>query len=476
MYNYDYFYREEETLGKTYGEKMGLTARQISWLDRFFPPENAFLDSEPMLEAVVLLYLAVLPELERQLKTTGSTLAKTVKMLDEEAHSLAYQNGYWYNNGSRSTKAGADIYQAIFRLCEGVARVHYNCRGKTGKLFTKSLAGLELDFDQQLGDRTRALLPKLAAHLPPLSDATEQLLNKQNPNRWKPEFARLDTLLPAKVPAFLKGFAKLAHRNAENPNLELLHFEAAKVLVRADREAALCAYLHYLHNGARWLWQQPKVWPATLEKVLFSEPVHQQRFDKIVDQLEKTGDRPAALAAVATVYVRERKKIALDLGAVRTAHVQHADTVQLLNEYLRDETERPAASPTAATKPGELGKPTKSAKPAKASEPAKPAKPAKTPAAAPALAKVPAPPGSAGFDSSLTLSAVQQELLLLFARRKFVLPQAEVEAFARQHGTFRNQLIDGLNDACAALLDDVLVEEAEADYTIYEAYFQKIKN
>ena len=49
-----------------------------------------------------------------------------------------------------------------------------------------------------------------------------------------------------------------------------------------------------------------------------------------------------------------------------------------------------------------------------------------------------------------------------------------MENFAHQHGTLRNQLIDGLNEACYGLLDDVLIEESEGGHTIYEAYYQQL--
>lgn len=48
-----------------------------------------------------------------------------------------------------------------------------------------------------------------------------------------------------------------------------------------------------------------------------------------------------------------------------------------------------------------------------------------------------------------------------------------MEAFTKSHGTLRNQLIDGLNDACIELLDDVLVEETTDGYAIYKPHYQK---
>ncbi|RZK27588.1 MAG: hypothetical protein EOO57_22515, partial [Hymenobacter sp.] len=149
---------------------------------------------------------------------------------------------------------------------------------------------------------------------------------------------------------------------------------------------------------------------------------------------------------------RQRKKIQLDMGAVQAVRQQHSGTVELLNEYLQDEPEplpTPAAATTAPAEATEL-------------EILRPAASAVTTAA------------GATFAPGLALSAAQQALLLLFGARALALPQAEVEAFARQHGTLRNQLIDSVNEACYALLDDVLIEESGDDYTIYEAYYQQL--
>ena len=106
-----------------------------------------------------------------------------------------------------------------------------------------------------------------------------------------------------------------------------------------------------------------------------------------------------------------------------------------------------------------------------------PIKPIKAAAAPKASAKTPnAPAKMAGpaFAPALAFTAPQQELLRLFAANGLALSQARAEAFAKRQGALRNQLIDGLNDACYELLDDVLIEESDDGYTIFEPYYQKI--
>jgi hypothetical protein len=87
---------------------------------------------------------------------------------------------------------------------------------------------------------------------------------------------------------------------------------------------------------------------------------------------------------------------------------------------------------------------------------------------------VPTATTSDAFAAAWGLSATQQALLARFGEQALTLPQAEVEAFARQHGALRNQLIDSINEQCYEQLDDVLIEEDGDTYTIYESYYQQL--
>ncbi|MGI4739934.1 MAG: tellurite resistance TerB C-terminal domain-containing protein [Janthinobacterium lividum] len=451
-YLHDY---EPPSLSKFYRDKLALTPKQISWLNRFPLPSNTFLDIEAGREATVRLYLGVLPLLEQQLKLEGSTLAQTVKTLDSRAKSLRYYaSTTWYYT---PPKTGADTYLAIFRLCESAVRERLGYKRKVGGLFGGALAELEPVFRELLGRRVQALLPPLLALVPAPDHATELLLNEQNPSRWKAELEQLISRLAADAPALLAALAALADRNARNPTLGGLYQEVAKQLAASHREAALGYHLRYLHaSQARF--GEAKPLAKALHKQLFPLPGQAERFQVLVNELALYKDLPAALAKLPTVYVPPRKKIELDRTAIHAARDQHAGTVELLNEYLRDE-------PMPATLPAP-------AKPKTAKEP-KAAKAPKAPRSPkPAQAAEPAAPAAGQF--AVRLSPTQQALLTLFASHHLALPQAEVEAFAKQHGTLRNQLIDSLNEACYELLDDVLIEESGDGYAIYEAYYQKI--
>ena len=448
---YNYLDYEPPSLAKFYRDKLALTPRQISWLNRFPLPSNSFLEIEAGREATVRLYLAVLPLLEQQLKAEGSTLAQTVKTLDGRAKSLRYYaSTTWYYT---PPKTGADTYLAIFRLCENAVRERLGYKRKVGNLFGGSLAELEPAFRELLGQRVQELLPPLLAQVPAPDHATELLLNEQNTSRWKAEFEQLATRLASDAPAFLAALAGLAARNARNPALGSLYQEATKRLAASHREEALRYHLRYLHQvQARFAEAKPLA--KALHKQLFPLPGQAERFQVLINELAFYKKLDETLAKVPAVYVVPRKKIELDSRAIHAVRDQHTGTVELLNEYLRDEP-APTPAPTAPA-----------AQPLKATRPPKLPRPAKAPK--------PAPPTASPFAASLGLTAPQQALLQLFGGRALALPQAEVEAFANAHGTLRNQLIDSLNEACYALLDDVLIEESGDGYTIYEAYYQKI--
>ena len=452
------FYRyETPNLGKMYGEKLGLTTRQTGWLNKFDMPTDAFMGIEAARQATVLLYVTALLAVERQLKMKGTTLVKEIEFLEIKAKNLRYYSRSWYSSASAGHKPGADIYLAAFRQCQNAVRAHFDA-GREIALFGKSLAELEPIYQLRIGFAVAELLPAMIAQVPPPDATTELALNAQIPNRWKSGFEKLLPLLAPDPARFVQAVEKLGRQNELNPRGGNLYFEAAKLLVKPDREGALRCYLRYAAHELAYDDARIKPWLKTALKVLFPLPEQQARFEAIMHELEAYQKLEDALAQLPKVYAVKRKKIELDKTAIHAVRNQHTGTVELLNEYLRDE----AAAPTTPTKLP------------KAATPAKAAKPRKSAQKIPKSLVAAAPAATGSFASGLGLSTSQQALLQLFANQQLVLTQAKVEALAKSHGTLRNQLIDGLNDTCYELLDDVLVEETADGYTIYEPYFQKI--
>src|SRR5690606_25562580 len=76
--------------------------------------------------------------------------------------------------------------------------------------------------------------------------------------------------------------------------------------------------------------------------------------------------------------------------------------------------------------------------------------------------------------SLINLNTTQTELLGIFLKHSWSVPQSEVNNFAKAKGLFTGQLIESINDSCYEHIDDLLIEE-DADYfVINEVYYKTI--
>ena len=75
---------------------------------------------------------------------------------------------------------------------------------------------------------------------------------------------------------------------------------------------------------------------------------------------------------------------------------------------------------------------------------------------------------------NVDFSPVQRQCLKNFEENSFALSFEAIEAFAKTNGLFKNQLIDGINDRCMDLLEDVLIEEVEEGFEVNENYYKQI--
>lgn len=455
---YYYNYYPPTPLGTLYEHDLRLSKKEVSWLNKFTAPSHGFMQLETTRQQVVRLYLLVLNELEASCKTAGTTFQQQAKELTEKSEQYDYFNhkerGY-VSSAAAGNKVAAIVYFTIFQRCEDVVRQRYEVPLSPEKRYFTAVLDTANSFERYFGEAVQALLAPLAGTVPLPDDETEQALNVLDNKRYKPRFEKLLALLPADRVGFAAGVYDLCYLNDRNPVMPQMYYEAAKQLGELVREPALHLYLHYLHYGAARKWNfKPRPLIKRLQKKLFPQPEHQERFEAICQTLRHSGDLEQATTEVAKVYFQERKKIVLDMGTVGAVRAQHAGTVELLNEYLQ---EAPAPAPPAPAPPAP--RPPKKAPAAR-----------KTPNPKPPKATAP----TAIFTVGLPLNELQRALLALFAVHQLALPQAAVEAFAKSHGTLRNQLIDGLNDACTELLDDVLVEETTDGYAIYEPHYQKI--
>ena len=186
----------------------------------------------------------------------------------------------------------------------------------------------------------------------------------------------------------------------------------------------------------------------TIQKSLFKTNEELHDFEKIVSELINDKDLNKALKQIPEIYKIKRKKIQFNNATIKDTIEQHSVTVDLLNEYLRDDFE----DENNTIKSKEISSEEIQIEITQKNEEGH----------------------QSSFISELTFTAIHTTTLELFAKSNFSVPQNELEVFAKSKGVFKNQLIESINDTCYEFLDDLLIEEEDDYYTINTDYFQRI--
>jgi len=152
-----------------------------------------------------------------------------------------------------------------------------------------------------------------------------------------------------------------------------------------------------------------------------------------------------ALNSVPQVYAIKRKKIQLDKSLIKEVQQQHSGTVELLNEYLRDENLEELDNKPVLDEQIEI-----SIDHSKTEE------------------------TISIYLKDFVFKPIHTSTLEFFSKNNFSILQSEFEIFAKSKGAFKNQLIENINEICFENLDDLLIEEDEEYYTINQDYYQKI--
>lgn len=445
--NYDYDYWR---LGSKYKTKLNLNDDEVSLLNKLWSPSNNFCTIEFCCLEVLKLYLAVISELKAKYETEGTTIEKEFTFVAD----VIARKHFKYRSGSQNYKYSIEstintFYSTIFKYCENAVRESYGHKRKlnTDSYYTNEEAKSE--FDSKIITKVTELLPTLISKITPPDEATEIELNSQTTSRWKIKFEELTTNFKSNSSAFVEDIIELGKVNKKNPSIENIFFEASKFIAKYDKIASLTLYVHYLYHDLKSATFDNKQLTKTIQKSLFKTNEQLHDFEQIVSELIKDKNLDKALNAVPKIYEVKRKKIQLDRTTIKEVQQQHSGTVELLNEYLRDEFEDENNSIQSQEISSDEIKIEITRKKEESNQ--------------------------SVFLSELSLNPTHILVLELFSKNNFSMPQIEVEEFAKSKGVFKNQLIESINESCYEVLDDVLIEEEDDYYTIIPEYFQKIQ-
>jgi hypothetical protein len=444
--NYDY---DDWRLGSKYKSKLNLNDDEVKLLNKLWYTSNNFCSIEFCCLEVLKLYIAVISELKAKYEAEGTTIEKEFLFVAD----VIARKHFKYRNGSQNYKYSIEsttneFYPNIFKHCENAVREFYGHKRKlnTDTYYTNEEAKSE--FESKIISKVKELLPTLISKVAKPDEATELELNLQTTSRWKIKFEELTTNFKGNSSDFIKAIIELGKLNKKNPSIENIFFEASKFIAKYDKVASLTLYVHYLYHDLKSASFDNKKLTKTIQKSLFKTNEQLHDFEQIVSELIKDKDLNKALNSVPKIYEVKRKKIQLDRTTIKEVQQQHSGTVELLNEYLRDDFEDESNS----IQTQEIN-----------SEEIK----------IEIIQKNKESHHSA-FLSELSLNPIQISILELFLKNNFSILQSEIEDFVKSKGVFKNQVIESINEACYEVLDDVLIEEEADHYTIIPGYFQKI--
>jgi hypothetical protein len=436
-------------LGSKYKTRLNLTEDEVKLLNVLWYPSNNFCNIEFCCIEVLKLYLNVIAQLKFKYIEEGSNLEKQFS----EVASIIAKKQFKYREGSENYKyclesTTKDFFSNIFKHCENALREFYGHKRKINTDIYFTTAEAKTEFETKILSKVAELLSILVFKVTLPDEFTDIELYSQNTNRWKIKFEELTTNYNGKPQDFSDSIISLGKLNKKNPSIENIFFEASKFIAKYDKDSALSFYIHYLYHDLKSSTFDNKQLTKTIQKSLFKTNEQLHDFELIVSELIKDKDIDKALKNVPKVYEVKRKKIQLDKASIKEVQKQHSGTVELLNEYLKDDFE----DENNKIKSQEISNEEIEIEIIQKNEEV----------------------NHSTFVSELSFTPIHTTVLELFVKSNFSVSQSELEAFAKSKGVFKSQLIESINDKCYDFLDDVLIEEEDDYYTINTNYFQRI--
>ncbi|WP_291128085.1 tellurite resistance TerB C-terminal domain-containing protein [Flavobacterium sp. UBA7682] len=450
-YNYPNYTSDYDSwkLGSKYKTKLNLKEEEVKHLNKLWYPSNNFCNIEFCFIEILKLYISVINELKEAYIIEGRTIDSQFLAVAD----VIARKHYNYKSGSPNYKycietTTNEFYVHIFKYCENAVREFYSHKRKINTDISYTTQEAKAEFESKILFKVTELLPGLILKVSTPDEATDIELFSQNTNRWKTKFEELSKNYAGNPKDFLNSILSLGELNKKNPSIENIFFEASKFISKYDKESALALYVHYLYHDLKSANFDNKQLTKTIQKNLFNNNNQLHDFETIVSEFIKDRNLDKALKQVPKIYEVKRKKIQLDTDTIKEVQLQHSGTVELLNEYLKDDFE----DDDNTIKSQEISNEEIKIEITRKNEFS----------------------SSSFFLNDLSFTPIHLSALEIFSKNNFSVSQNEIEVFAKSKGIFKNQLIESINETCYELLDDVLIEEEDDYYTINTNYYQKI--
>lgn len=427
---------EELLLGHRYKTLLNLKEEEVSWLNKFHTYRNAFNSIDGCEVATIKLFLLAIKMLNKRLIKQESSLEKELNAIREKVKETIPLMGNQFEDDTDEEIMNyeeSNVWSTIYNKAESVVRETWGHKRKISSSFECFSQLATLHFNNRL----EPLVDEIMEYLKPtIGETNEQMeldLNATTTTRWRDRIVGITaSYTKERHTEVIEDLYRLGRQNLRNPNREHIYYEAAKFIAAHDKEESLRFYLNYIYHNQKSPKSDQKGLIKSVQKKLFANEAQVAQFQQIANTLIDDMNLLKALAQIDTLYSTtaaiKRRRIELNHDEIRIVTDQHSGTVEALNQVLNDDI--------AESNTEEVIVITKQ-------------------------------------ESPSLLTPLQIEFLRLFPDER-QLKASEVESFAFGKGLFKNQLLDGINDACYELLDDVLIEEEGDHYIINPIYYNKI--
>lgn len=421
-------------IGDRLVDKLNLDNEDIKILNTVGNPRNEFCNIEFCLMESAKLYILLFKELEKTLIQESTTLDKKIR----EIADTNYHRSYFQNKID-------EMYWKIFEYGENMVREYYGHKNRrdVNRYFEYTN---KKEFESKIISKVKSILPNLISTIRLPDAATEIILNKINTTRWRTKFDEIKANFKDNGKKFYENVLLLGELNSKNPSIENIFYESSRFVADKDRIVSLKLYTYYIYYDLKSVTFNNKQLIKTTQKSLFDSEEQIIEFQAIINELIRTNDLEKAFNNIPNVYIPKRKQILLDKALITEVEKQHKETVGLLNEVFKDETDTSHVT-TESKGNDEINI---------------------------YLNEIKNLPSSTKYNSEFNLTEIQIETLNLFAKNSFNLSNSDLEVFVKPKSIFKNTLIESIDEIFYEFLNDVLIEEEGENYIMNEDYYQKI--
>ena len=445
--DYDYW-----KLGSKYKTKLSLNEEQVKLLNNLWYPSNNFCSIEFCLLEILKLYIITISRLKDKYKTEGTDLDTQFLTV---ADFIARKHFHFHKPTTDNYKSCikltvTEFYTNIFKHCENAVREKYGHKRKVNTETTYyTTPAAKQEYHYKILNKINEILVISILEIALPDEETEILLFSRYANRWRIRFDEIAGNYNGNPKEFINSIISLANLNKKNPYIpyQNIFFEASKFISKHNKESTLSLYIYYLYYGFTSLIFEQKKLPKSIQKAIFKTEEQLHDFELIVSGLSKDRNLENALKAVSEIYTIKRKKITLDIAAIKEVQEQHSGTVELLSEFLKDDDENETNIRQDLIKPNEISN---------------------------EITQTKSAIQNTVYTVDIRFTDLQIQVLELFSKNNLSVSQTEISIFAKSNGVFSNQLIENINDVCYDYLDDVLIEEEDDYYLININYYEKL--